>query len=120
MNRAHNVADNRLRRVINATPFSDGRIIFGKKCFIKVNDRVLALAIAVIIVEYFVDIGDIQNFGNVINDDFQRLGWFFQRDKPENVAQNADGVGNVFESQFAVEGIVRTGSCRKQAVSDGL
>ena len=117
--RSHDVQYDRLRRVIDSSPFPCLWIVFGKKSFVEMYYRVVSFAFIKVLMKDVFDICDSENFGDVVNRRLELLGRI-ERNEVEDVAKNANGLGNQIVSDLTVECSVGTGSRSEESISDCL
>ncbi len=117
--RADDVRNHRLGRIVNAATLTLLRVVFRKEGLVEVKDRIGSLSILEILVQNFPDIGDSENFGNVV-DSHLHLFRRVKGNEVEDVTENANGLGDQVVSQFAIECSIRSGSGSKKTVGYGL
>ena len=103
--RTDDVADHRFGRVVNAAALALGGVVLGEESFVEVNDGIAALAFVIVAVEDAGRVGHGQNFGDVVHAPGQLLGQIAERDEAEQIAQDADGVGDVVEGGPAAKSV---------------
>lgn len=107
--RTDDIRDDRLGRVIDATPFTFLWIVLGKECLIEVKNRVASFAFSEILMKDFLYISDGKNFSDVINGSLKLSGWVNGRDEAKNITQNANGLRYEFVCKGTSESAVGSG-----------
>ena len=97
MQGAHDVTHHRFRRVVDPAAFALFGIVSRQEGLVEMHNRVAALALLIVAVENPRGVGHGQHFGDVVHTPGQRYGQIPEGDEAEQVAQEADGVGNVVE-----------------------
>jgi len=117
---ADDVRDHRLGGVIDAAALTLFWIVFSQKSLVEVDDRVGALALMEELVEDAAHVSHREHFGDVIYAALQLARKLPQGDKPKEITEDADGVGDSVERGPAVELLAGPDPGGKETISDGL
>lgn len=103
MERADDVVNDSFRGVVDAAALAFGGIILSQEGLVEVDDGVAALALVVVAVEDAGGVGNGEHFGDVVHAPGQLFGQITQRDKAEQIAQDADAVRDVVKGRAAAD-----------------
>ena len=122
VNRAHDIADDRLRRVSDAAHVAHLRVVGGKECLVEVDNRVLpGLAFAEVLQD-FGHVGVFEEFHNVVHGPGDCVGHGNAGQFGEEPPEKRVCLGQIERSHFAGETFVlrRVDAGGEQTVSEGL